>query len=364
MRVIEVNKYNDFLALEEKWQDVLGRCSNHTVFSTWEWLTTWWKYFGNDRKLVLLLAEHDDRILGIAPMMYTVYRMFGLRRGKIEFISTEQADYNDFILTDKNEESIMLFLEYLNNLPEKWDCLDLIDIPQEANSLGQLRSVSKNLAKVHVCPYIRLPKSYDAFLRSLDYKKRKNLRRASRALEKDSRVDFVDCSGTQSFAEGMESFFELHQKRWESKGYPGVFGDQRLRRFHVDIARSFAEKGWLGLFLLRVFGRPVAAHYGFKYRSKFYSYLTGFDPRYSKYGVGSVLAAKIVANCIQDGLVEFDFLRGAEEYKERWNTTARWNQRAVIPRKGFLGQLKNLLYEEYWRQGKRIRYFLKIKQSV
>jgi CelD/BcsL family acetyltransferase involved in cellulose biosynthesis len=360
MKIVEINNYAGFLSLEERWNEVLQRC-NHTIFSTWEWLATWWKHFGNDKRLVLLLAEHDGKILGIAPMMYTVHRMFGLRRGKIEFISTPGADYNDFILADKNEESLRFFLDYLNNLPERWECIDLIDIPQEANSLGLLRDVSKILTRAHVCPYIRLPKSYDAFLGSLNYKKRKNLRRASRSLEKDFKVEFVDCSGTQYFAEGIESFFELHQKRWESKGFCGVFGDQRSRSFHMDIARSFAEKGWLGLYLLKVFDHPVAAHYGFKYRSKFYSYLTGFDPRYSKYGVGSLLAANIIARCIQDGLVEFDFLRGTEEYKERWNTTARWTQRVVIPRKSCLDSFRSLLYEEYWRQGNRIKYLLRIQ---
>ena len=92
MRVIEVNKYSDFLALEEKWQDVLEKCNYYTVFSTWEWLSIWWKHFGKGKRLVLLLAEENDKIVGIAPLMYSVHKMFGLRMGKIEFIGTPDSD--------------------------------------------------------------------------------------------------------------------------------------------------------------------------------------------------------------------------------------------------------------------------------
>jgi len=372
MKIIEIHEYSAFLTLEKMWKDILQVSDYHTVFSTWAWLSIWWKHFGRDKRLLLLLAEEDGEIVGIAPLMYSVHRAFGLRQGRIEFIGTRElanarfigtpdSDYNDFIVKEKNEECIKLFIDYLNNLREKWDCIDLMDIPESSPSLKLLGKTSGCVKPVHECPYISLPKSYDAFLSSLNYKKRKNIRRASRSLEKDFKVDFVDCSGTQYFAEGIESLIELHQRRWESKGFCGVFGDQRSRSFHMDVARSFAEKGWLGLYLLKVFDHPVAAHYGFKYRSKFYSYVTGFDPRYSKYGVGSLLAANIIANCIQDGLVEFDFLRGTEEYKERWNTTSRWNQRVVIPRKNFLSDFKSLLYEEYWRQGNRIKYLLRIQ---
>src|SRR5208337_586075 len=119
-RIVEVNRYTDFLALEKTWQDMLHRCHNSAIFSTWEWLTAWWKHFGNDKRLVLLLAEENDKIVGIAPLMYSIHKMFGLRMGKIEFIGTPDSDYADFILAEKSEECIKLFIEYVNNLTEKW----------------------------------------------------------------------------------------------------------------------------------------------------------------------------------------------------------------------------------------------------
>ena len=81
MRIFEIGDYPGFLSLKESWTEALQKC-DHTVFSTWEWLSIMWKYFGKDRKLMILLAEENGKIIGIAPLMYLVDKMFGLRRGK------------------------------------------------------------------------------------------------------------------------------------------------------------------------------------------------------------------------------------------------------------------------------------------
>ena len=152
MKIIELNKHRDFIALEQTWNDVLQRC-DHTIFQTWEWLSTWWKHFGNNKKLLLLLAEEKDEILGIAPLMYSVHKMFGLRIGKIEFIGTPDSDYHDFILTEKEKDCIELFVNHLKKLPEKWDCIELTDIPENSKSSRFLSKLSKKFDTVHKCPY-------------------------------------------------------------------------------------------------------------------------------------------------------------------------------------------------------------------
>jgi len=102
--------------------------------------------------------------------------------------------------------------------------------------------------------------------------------------------------------------------------------------------------------------------YGFKYMSKYYAYLSGFDPKYFPYSVGSLLFSYTIAECIKEGVLEFDFMRGGEEYKDRWNTMTKWNHQAVLIREGFLANIENWLYNEYRHQGNRLKYLLKMKQ--
>jgi CelD/BcsL family acetyltransferase involved in cellulose biosynthesis len=362
MKIKEIHNYGDFLGLRESWHDLLQKC-DHNVFSTWEWLSIWWKHFGNNRRLLILVAEEGNRIAGIAPLMYSVHKMFGLRQGRIEFVGTRDSDYCDFILAEKAGECIELFIKYLKRA-EKWDCIELTDISENAECLPHLRKFSKDLKPIHRCLYTPLPESYKKFMIRLGRKHRKNITRMSRRLEEAFKVEFISYSKPQSFYEGMQYLFDLHQKRWKSRGFPGIFVDERARAFNLDIAKSFSERKWLCLFLMKLSGKPVSAAYGFKYQSRFYEYITGLDPMYSKYSIGNLLRAHIISQLIQEGLFEFDFMRGAEEYKDRWSTTSRWNYEAILTKKGFLASMKNRLYKEYWRQGNRLKYLLKKPQDL
>ncbi|MBS7646617.1 GNAT family N-acetyltransferase [Candidatus Bathyarchaeota archaeon] len=355
MKIIEVNNYQDFLSLKNEWANLLEKC-DHTVFSTWEWLSTWWKYFGSDKKLILLLATKNDEIIGIAPLMYSTRKVLGFNEGKIAFIGTPHTDYNDFIIADERNECIRLFIEYLKKLPEKWSYIELSEIPENSKSLPILSKLSNTLKASSVCPYKPLPKSIDAFRASLSRNMKRNLRRYMEKAKKEFEVEFSDYSKVESCIEGMHLLFKLHQKEWTSKGYPGVFANINLRNFHLEIAKIFAGRRWLGLFLLKLSGRPAAVVYGFKDQRKFYGYLSGFDPIYSKYSVGNLLIAHVIEKCIEEGLSEFDFMRGDEKYKVLWETILRWNQTAIISRSGILSNTWRKLYLKIWDSVKT-KYF-------
>ncbi|MEM2148230.1 MAG: GNAT family N-acetyltransferase [Candidatus Bathyarchaeia archaeon] len=355
---ITIIEKETLLSIKKEWTDILRKCP-HTIFSTWEWLSTCWKHFGKGKKLTVLLAEENDEIIGIAPLMYSVHKMFGLRRGKIEFIGTQISDYNDFIIVEKHAECLEAFTNYLYKIPEKWECIDLLDIPENAKCLPFLAKISKSLKPVHKCALISLPSSYDDFLMRFNKKRRWKLKRAMRRLEEDFVVEFVDYSVPELCEEGMQILFDLHQKRWQSRGFSGVFADQVSRNFNMDIAKTFAQKGWLGLYGLKLSGENAAISYGFNYNLKHYGYLSGFDPKYSYHGVGNMLMLYMIRKFIQEGFTEIDFLRGAEEYKDQWNTIGRFNYQAFITKRGTIANVKHWFYRAYWRQANRLKHLLK-----
>jgi CelD/BcsL family acetyltransferase involved in cellulose biosynthesis len=361
MRVTEVKTYEDFISLKTDWERLLGRCS-HNFFSTWEWLSTWWKYYGEKRRLLILLAEEGDEIIGIAPFMYSVESMFGLRLGKIAFIGTPHSDYSDIISAGRTEECIKLFVDYLKLIPESWGCIELNDVPENSKSLSILNELSTNIRLIHPCPYVSLPESHEEFTRGPDGKRKyTDINRHFKSLQKSYEVEVTDCSKLASYEEGMHWLFKLHQRRWTSRGLSGAFASSRFRNFHLAIAKTLAEKGWLGLFLLKLSGNPVAALYGFRYYSKYYLYLTGFNPEYAKYGVGSLLISSVIHRCIDEGLSEFDFLRGDEAYKTRWASSTRWNRQVVITEANSLAKARYWVSRKYWNRGKELKALLKIQ---
>lgn len=326
LRVREINEYDEIIEMREQWSDVLRRSRDNNIFLTWEWLSTWWKHYGKGRELVILLAHDGERLAAIAPLMHSVNGISGFRLSKIGFF-TEHTDYRNFILAEKEAECLKLFLKYLNTLD--WDSLEFRDIPETAESLALLRKMltedyALNEFVSSECPYLPLPASWDVLAKSLSGNMRRNLRRRMKRLKEEYEVAFGRQDGIDSLRQGMKTFFFLHQKRWASKGLRGSFGeDPRFRDFLLDIARCFAEKQWLNLSFLTANDEPISAALCFEYNRILYYYHPGFDPEYSKYGVGNLLIMRLIQDSIQRGLDEFDFLRGDEDYKNDWTSLSR-----------------------------------------
>jgi CelD/BcsL family acetyltransferase involved in cellulose biosynthesis len=360
LKIRVIDSYSDFIAMQEIWNSVLQK-SNHTIFSTWEWLSTWWKHWGKNRNLLILLAEDNGELLGIAPLMQSTYKALGVQVSKIEFIGTPHSDYHELILAGKEKECINLFVNYLKNLDSHWDCIDLVDFPETTQYLPLLsEALAKDFTFFHDCSFMTLPNSYDAFLKDLSRNQRKNLFRTGRRLEEQFKVEFVDYSKLDSTQEGIQILRELHQKRWNERGLPGVFANPVVLDFNLDVSQIMLKKNWLALFLLRLSGKPACVMYGFKYKSKFYEYLTGLEPSFGKFNTGNLLRANMIEAFINEGLREYDFMRGYEEYKERWNTTMRWNRRATLKKNGASPSMKLWLYNNYIYQTRRAKELLHI----
>ena len=365
IKIREINSYREFISAKESWQNLL-LTSDHTVFSTWEWLTVWWKHFGKDKQLLILVAENDEKILGIAPLMYSISNVFGFRTAKVAFIGTPNSDYNDFIVKERPGECITLFLDHIHDsFQKKWESIELNDVPETSPTAhflqkreGHLQTISSRV--LHECLYIHLPKSYDELYSQLRYKFRQNLRRSMHNLAKGHKVEFADFSATKEVATGMEKLFDLHQKRWNATGEPGAFADPKIQQFNLDVAQTLAARGWLSLNSLNVDGIPVASAYGFKYNSKFYYYLHGVDPAYYRYSVGNLLVSSLLKKCFEEQLTEFDFLRGDELYKYRWTTKSRKNFNFIITKRKFIAKAKNQFLRRYSFQAKKLKSYIKI----
>jgi hypothetical protein len=353
LRTTEINDVNQFLELRYKWNNVLDRCRDKHIYLTWEYLSTYWKHFGKEKKLRILCIKDKNKIIAIAPLRqsrlgfsgplsYDVIEPLGYRG-----LMPEGADYTGFILAEREAECLQLFLDYLVK-HDSWDFIYLMDIPGNSAIPGLLSQISNLIPlafeteKGASCPYMLIPNSVDALMKTLSHNFRYNLRRSMRKLQSDfHKVEFKKYDEVGSVEETMRSFFELHQKRCKSKGLPGVFAKREICNFYIDFAKLFADNDWLALYFLLVDDKPIAAHYCFEYKNKIYFALGGFDPYYSSYSVGNLVHLKTIEKSIEKGLEEYDFLKGDEAYKSGWTANRRRNLRITFVNKKFTSNLYN-----------------------
>jgi CelD/BcsL family acetyltransferase involved in cellulose biosynthesis len=115
----------------------------------------------------------------------------------------------------------------------------------------------------------------------------------------------------------------LHGKRWRARGQPGVLALPSRRKFHRLVGEKFLENDWLRLWTLRCNGRPACVLLSYFWGGKYWFFIGGFEPDLMRWSVGTCLFARVFQSAIEEGAREFDFLRGAEEYKYRFGAVNR-----------------------------------------
>jgi CelD/BcsL family acetyltransferase involved in cellulose biosynthesis len=346
IQVKECNSFKDLEKLEPIWNDLLRKSEDNDIFATWEWISCWWKHLGKRRELKVLIAERNNNIVAIAPLMLSKYKFMKLGTlRKIEFIGSPQSDYNNLICLGNGDQCVQAFLKHLNEQPD-WDCLDLENVREGTLSSQLLRESNAALSRklesrvLTTCPYIELPSSLEEFTKSLGRDMRHFLRRKMRRFSEEYRVGLKTHLDLGSIREAMDLLFDLHHRRWRLKGEFGVFADTQVADFHRDLADELSENGWLAVSFLTANEKPVATDYSFDYLGKRYGYQSGFEPRFARYAVGALLRMRNIEMCIAKGLKEYDFLRGGQRYKMRWPTQIRRNFTIQLVRKGWLARTR------------------------
>lgn len=329
-KAILLDSFDQLPELGIRWDDLVRSSRADHIFLTLEWLATWWKYYGTNRELFLAVVKDNRKVLAIAPLMNTTYKLFGVKLRKMEFVGTPSADYHGFILTRRSPMCVKAVLDCLNDYSATWDCVELKGIPENAETASALRTIPDDLLRfkervLDICPFVPLFDTFEEQFRRLGRTTRKRLRQWGRQLRKDHRVEFKIYDDIGSVKEMMQTFFRLHQLRWQSRGYPGLFANQTSRDFQLEVAKRFAEKGWLRLCFLIADDEAISAVHAFEYGQKLYCYMTGFDPRYAEYGVGHLAYLHLTKYCIEKGLKELDLLRGEYPHKNRWKPLIRRN---------------------------------------
>jgi hypothetical protein len=328
LEVKEINSVDEFYGMRSEWNKVLNEISDNTFFLSWERMAPGVKYLDQGSTLKILCATDGEEILGIAPLRKSRY----FYHGHSIYNVIESLNYRalGILLAKRKVECLNMFLTHLYNQKD-WDFLYFNDVPETFSIVDLLKKNSHSIPDFEVkegdaSPYLTIPGSLDELLKGLDSTFRRNLLRCMRKLEKDHRkVTLVDYCELGSLEEGLQIFFDLHQKRWISNGGPGAFQTKRNRDMFLYEARLFSEINCLRLHFLMANDKPIAVLYGFEYEQVLYAMMSGFDPAYASYSPFSLLILKTLKRCIEEGIKEFNFFGGYTSYKFKWCKTYRRN---------------------------------------
>lgn len=332
-----------FDSLEEQWKALVS-ISDTYIYQTFEWNRTWWKHYGTEGNLYLILFYSDNRLVGIAPLFLDIISLFGRKLYScLRFLGSNVSQPKEETLL-----GLMAYSDYLNIVVEpgyedqisrhladhfttgNLSCDEILfeEVPERSMILSHLVPVLKENRKPVViedsssCVNILLDKSWDEYLGRKSKKSRSKTRRYLRKVEdKDQKIfDVQTPENPDELAEVFETLVRLHQEQWNNKGFPGTFYKKRMYEFTKEITFEFFQNGWLQIKKLTAVddNTPVSSDMFFMYNKRIYYMHGGMNdqsPLLTK-GAGHIIFNVALKEAIEKKYEVFDFMRGLQEYKQ------------------------------------------------
>jgi CelD/BcsL family acetyltransferase involved in cellulose biosynthesis len=335
-----VDDVRGFKALHDEWNSLAHQSG--TIFQTWEWSWQWWQSNKRGKRLNIVTARDGERLVGLAPL-YVASIYYGLPVKVVSFLGTNGTDYLGFLLDKDSHFAAKELLKFVLSNSD-WDAVDLHQLPGDDPALSMVRKkefakgVVAEIVEQDACYRLHVARSFDEIISGLSKKFRWNVQYYERRLYRDHDVS-IRVADTGSVHEDMETFFDLHKKRFLDMKKPGAYLSPVFRRMHTRIATDMCKQDWLRLYIMEIDRVPVATLYGYMFAGSFFYYLGGFDPAWGKMSVSTVLIAHAIKQSVEENAECFDFLRGEEPYKEKWMAERTLNYRVLIHRKGAKSQI-------------------------
>ena len=300
----------------DEWFEFWKTNPYHHPFNSPDWVIPWWKYFGNDKPL-LLIFRVGYALSGCIPF-YIHLSAEGERQLKL--IGTGNSDYLEVLLSPEYSVEIISMINHLLNSSQKnYDVCYINGQGEQSNLLKYFRDNSdKNIIinKEDVSPVADLPGSFEEYINTLPVQFRKNTLRAKRKL---SSLNYELLSANSyEVSEYLDKMIELHNREWNLRGQNGVLYDLRVQKFIMEVIGNFLSTGNVKLYALKNYDHFAAINIIFEVSASAYYYIGSMNVEFSKFSPGSVILLSIIEDCINRGISRFDFLRGAEEYKYKW----------------------------------------------
>lgn len=330
MEVTEIPDPDSLRALEPEWRLLAESVGDVSPFLSPDWLLPWQDSFlaGN---LWTLVVRKAGQFIGLAP--FFIYRHPDGAR-QITFLGNGISDRLDLLAAPGESNGVAgAVLRHLADRSELWDLCDFRDVPADSPLLTAPfpRAAQSRSQPEEPCPVVRLPAVPEQVLELLACKQRDNLQRCARRVAEAGEISY-QTADAHSRAHVFDELMQIHDARWRAKGGSGPLSEPGIRSFHAEATERLLSAGMLRLHVLRFQGRAIAVQYCIHKNSRGYSYLTAFDPDFARFSPGLLLIAFTLQQAVQEGAVEFDFLRGREPYKYLWGARDRPQYRRLIIR--------------------------------
>jgi len=342
-----ISTENEFRKLAKKWNKLSQKIKYTTPYQSWEWNYLYWRQFGKNKKLQILVASKEGILVGIFPLWIRRQNNITIA----EPIGTRGSDYMHFIvISNFKMEAICLFTAWF--VASEIDVLNLEDVPVNVQYLSTLiEYAEKNFIFVDFnkkycpCYEIRLPSNWSKYLNTLSKRRKKDTLYYQRYVDRYFEKIQVGSGNIGEIGE----HFKLHQKIRNIRGDKGSYANKQVISFMREFVLSMNDANKLDLQFLALDGKPAASILAVNHNRVKYLITIGHDPDFAKFRPGTVLYSYHVQSSIEEGSHAYDLSRGPDPYKIAMGAVEKYNARLVISKYQNIGKQYLGYQTNYWK---------------
>jgi CelD/BcsL family acetyltransferase involved in cellulose biosynthesis len=332
--VVEFDEPSRLGNLARDWLGLATRLDDTSYFQTPDWILSWWatiaerpptraaawRAASGRLEALVVLSRDRVRLHPRLALMLPVYTNAGSGAGA--------ADHCSWLVPPAWRDEVAAWLSQtlggagllLRSADPDWDRPPLP---------GSARVVERT-----VCPRMSVPPPDRDVGRTHAFDRQ--LRRLIRRMQREG-VVFEWIASASMDEPLLRTLFELHAGVRARHGSGTSFGIEQLTLHRRLAERSGPGRGPAAVVATRS-GTVVGVLYGFVWKDTFAAYQWGWDARWDRHSMGSVLAYQAIRFAASRGVRTFDFLRGTEPYKYRFGAVDRCDRTWLVPH-GPLGAL-------------------------
>jgi len=362
-KVEEINSIEQLDDYRLLWNSLHADTRQPTFFQSLDWLQTYWRHFGEQQRLKLMVVSCLGETLGMLPL---VVRHEKTRIGDLRVLTYPLHDWGSYFgpIAPNPTATLIGAMDYLAVNRRDWDMLDLRWVDQRGCDFGRTRnamrraglsvreSVWKQVALVD------LKDDFDAYLANRPAKFRQEIRRCRRRAEEQGEVRLIR-HRPDPFTHGggdprwdlFDQCIALAEKSWQSSAQSGTtLCSPDARDYFRDAHELAARTGAVDMSVLQIGEAPVAYTYNYHCDGVVQGIRSGYDPQYRKLGVGGLILAEMIRDSYERGdrLIDlgFDYLDIKRHWLTRLGESFRYTHYPMSSPRG------QILRIAHWARGK------------
>jgi CelD/BcsL family acetyltransferase involved in cellulose biosynthesis len=336
-----------------EWQQLLMDSRQDSLFMAYSWMSAWAKQFITEQPLFITVRDDQNQLVAMAPLQISKGRRGLFRRSvrSLQFMGTE-PDVFDWMtipmhpsLSPKQKGRVLALIgAEIMKAKDDWDVLDL----RFCTHLGVLEGLRHVLSPVtHTStltpgmpmPFMDCPADVETYQKDRKRRLRKAISNSLNKLKADHKVndlEFVVVEPGKATDKAIARFFKHHAAYWQAKGvktdarrFDGVEAFYKAvahtREPYVSPYATHTNQCRFMVSHLMHGNTVVSAHLGtwqgLGQHKRYLAHLCNYNQDYMRYRAGMLHFDKLIAFAISQGVTQFEFGRGDEDYKALWTQT-------------------------------------------